>query len=196
MRSLIPAALLALACTSSPPPPLPLEPIPLSPAVAMGLTVMLKSGGTMCGAVAVGPQMLATAAHCVPFASAQYAEHDDPEDWRAGAVVKRDANKDAAIVLTLEPLTEWATLAPVKRGANVYSVHHGDGRPWHFESGQVEGEPRINRADWTETTVPVSPGASGGGLWSIEGKLCGIVSWYRGSSSYFVPAREIDALIR
>lgn len=152
--------------------------------------------GTFCGAVAVGPALLATAEHCVGGLHCVYASHDEPDNWLPAVVFKRDAVRDLAIVATFQPLTEWAKLSPAHRGQRVYSIHHGGGRHWHIESGAVEGEPRINKADWTQTDVPVSPGASGAGLWDYDNNLTGIVSWYKGSSSYFVPAREVDALIR
>ncbi len=195
MRSIFLAFVLA-ACTSSqsPPPPPPI-PLPVNPSTAIGLTVVLRCGGAVCGAVAIGPRLLATAAHCVPFATAAFATKNDPTNWHAATVVAQNSHGDAAILFTSEDLQQWATMAPVHRGASVYSVHHGSGKLWGLEEGRVDFEPRIAGADWLETSVFIAPGASGGGLWDSSDRLTGIASWFAKSKYYFVPIREFDSLM-
>jgi hypothetical protein len=185
--------LLLIGCTSSQP---PAPPDVAHPWRAARKTVLLKSGDASCGAVAIAPNLLATAEHCMREDWALYATISDPGSWQSGTILYRDDVADLAIVNTSTPLREWATLAEASPGASVYSVHHGGGTMWRTETGVIEDEPRIRAAQWLKTSVWITFGASGCGLWNSRNELAGITSWFDGNDSYFVPAFEIERVIR
>ncbi len=156
-----------------------------SPDVAFQSTVLLESGEKHCGAVAVGPRTLATAAHCLSGPHVLYATSADPDDWRSGVVTWQDDRGDVATVATSEPLPVWASVASVSLGADVYSINHGGGHSWSIGSGYVFARPTWRGLAWLQTTIPIVPGASGCGLWDDHDRLIGIAHGFDARSSFF-----------
>lgn len=162
-----------------------------------------------CTGVWVGPKTILTAAHCVeqsPLAGFlgvqehfRYAVRSDifvngseieakyPVTHEMD-VTMRDEAHDLALLEAKgqTPSHEIAELgANPEQGAHVEAMGHSKGLWWSYSSGDVAAirfaplgsEPMT----WIQTTTPISPGNSGGGLFDEQGKLVGICS--RGLSS-------------
>lgn len=165
-----------------------------------------ESGETRayCTGVWVGPKTILTAAHCVepsPLAAFlgaaehfRYAVREEvfvngsaieakyPVTHEADVSVRDEAH-DLALLTATGPLPDHkvAELGPnPEQGARVESMGHSKGLWWSYSSGDVAAirfaplasDPML----WIQTTTPISPGNSGGGLFDGEGKLVGICS--------------------
>lgn len=165
-----------------------------------------ESGETraFCTGVWVGPKTILTAAHCVepsPLAALlganehfRYAVREDifvngsaveakyPPTHEADVSV-RDEEHDLALLTVNGPLPahQVAELGPnPSQGQRVESMGHSKGLWWSYSSGDVAAirfaplgsEPMT----WIQTTTPISPGNSGGGLFDEDGRLIGVCS--------------------
>lgn len=157
-----------------------------------------------CTGVWVGPKTILTAAHCVeedPLTGAfglnthfRYAVREDifvngsaieakyPATHEADVSVRDEAH-DLALLTVNGPLPahQIAELGPnPEQGARVESMGHAKGLWWSYSSGDVAAirfaplgsEPML----WIQTTTPISPGNSGGGLFDEDGRLIGVCS--------------------
>lgn len=181
-----------------------------------------------CTGVWVGPKAILTAAHCVeesPLAGFlgvtehfRYAVRDDifvngsaieakyPVTNLADVRVRDEAH-DLAL---LEAVGYWPQHGVAELGANpeqgqhVQSMGHAKGLWWSYSSGDVAAirfaPLGSDPMTWIQTTAPISPGNSGGGLFDDQGRLVGICS--RGLASpraqninFFVHTDYIRALM-
>lgn len=156
-----------------------------------------------CTGVWVGMESILTAAHCVEGASLG-EEESDPGLWYAvrsdifvggsaieakypvahrARVLELDGEHDLALLAAdgQTPLHGIAELgASPSQGEHVHSMGHARGLWWSYSSGDVAAIrfaplgsiPMI----WIQTTAPISPGNSGGGLFDEDGRLVGICS--------------------
>lgn len=203
ISTLILACLLACACAR---PALPaaaaLAPKPISRAEdltskTVALVVNDEEDGSMhayCTGVWVGERLIVTAAHCVEdaYQSPRYVTKADVYDAngderkypheRSSHVMRIDADHDVALLFADEvPAHSIAELAThVDQGDRVFSMGHSKGLLWSYSSGDVAAV-RVEAIDtepmrWVQSTAPISPGNSGGGLFNADGRLVGICS--------------------
>lgn len=182
-----------------------------------------KDDGSMrayCSGVWVGKRTILTAAHCVADIeggeAVLYATRDDVYDGdaerpfvpRMAAVLAVDAGHDLATVLVASAPVHPVALVGTERleaGQHVDAVGHSLGLWWSFSSGQIAAT-RIGGLDrwdealhWTQATVPISPGNSGGGLWDEDGHLIGITSasFTRGQNlNIFIGPQHLAAMVK
>lgn len=160
--------------------------------------------GSLCAAVFVDEHLLFTAAHCVRGLDVGGVVQIKPHssDLAEGKVVEVLPDSDLAAVLVetvgahgVAPLGSL----PV-RGQHVLVVGHPLGMDFSFSSGDVAAVRKMQDVLEDEdispdtlviqTTAPISPGNSGGGMFDESGRLLGIASFTmrRGSNLGFFVA--------
>lgn len=175
-----------------------------------------------CSAVWVADKAILTANHCVDdvpiggivafvtkddvFAPGSYEERDAIRLRKAG-LIARDADHDLALLATAYAPAhhEIAQVSPLptRQGMFAQTMGHSLGLLWSYSSGDVSAIRRleITRQDilWVQTTAPVSPGNSGGGLFDEDGYLIGIChgSFTKGELlNVFVHKQYIEAFLK
>ena len=90
-----------------------------------------------------------------------------------------------------------APLAAASPGDHVFAIGAPQGLELTLSDGLISGLREINGVPLLQTTAPISPGSSGGGLFSDSGQLVGITSFQSRSGqnlNFAVPARSIGEL--
>lgn len=77
-------------------------------------------------------------------------------------------------------------------GDTVYAMGHPNGLEYSFSSGEVAAVRELDGELVIQTTAPISPGSSGGGLFDTRGHLLGIASFqvrpqFGQNLNFFVP---------
>jgi serine protease Do len=97
------------------------------------------------------------------------------------------------------PAVELAASEALRVGARVYAIGTPQGLETTLSDGLLSGLRRNDAGQlmFVQTTAPISPGSSGGGLFDAEGRLVGITSFTRRESQNInlaVPAYRITEL--
>lgn len=98
--------------------------------------------------------------------------------------------------LTAPPVKMGATAA-LQVGENAYAVGAPEGLDLTLSSGIVSSLRKIPGGVVIQTTAPISPGSSGGGLFDSRGRLIGITSYYEKEGqqlNFALPVEWIKAL--
>jgi len=169
-----------------------------------------------CSGVWVKPDAFLTAAHCVadslPGESVSYvtredlrADHaDDLATLRVGELESLDEGHDLALIrVRLAPEHPIAKVSnDVRVGQPAQTMGHPLGLWWSYSSGNVSAL-RLMALDgpeiwWVQTSAPISPGNSGGGLFDEDGDLLGLchATFLRGQNlNVYVHAQYLSAFI-
>lgn len=161
-----------------------------------------ESGETRayCSGVWVGAKTILTAAHCVeegPPDEAPAFRYAMREDIFVGASTI-EAKYPLTHLMDVEELDEDHDLALLaargqtpahgvaelgsnpEQGQHVHVMGHSKGLWWSYSSGDVAAirfaPLGSDPMTWIQTTAPISPGNSGGGLFDDQGRLLGICS--------------------
>ena len=113
-------------------------------------------------------------------------------DPHFGAVLAENKTQDLALIKVNSlpqyvKLVELGSNSDIEIGDTVYAIGHPNGLPWNFTNGMVT-QIRKNKkwvyedksehsATVIQTQTPISPGNSGGPLFSEKGKIVGINTW-------------------
>lgn len=190
----------------------------------VGLVRRLEDGKVKpyCTGVWVAPNLILTAAHCVADAEdgdiVAYVTHDDvygPNgdelervETHGALVDARDDDRDLALIRTADTSPHQVailTTEPIEQGQSVEAMGHSIGLWWSYSCGTIgairtmdlgRGSPQLT---WIQSTVPISPGNSGGGLWDHDGHLIGIASasFVRGQNlNIFIHRKHIVDFLR
>ena len=96
-------------------------------------------------------------------------------------IVAADALKDRCILTVpesnLSPVQGVRKFADLKVGERVYSVGAPSGLELTLGEGIISGLRSSKKARLIQTTAPISPGSSGGGLFDSSGNLIGITTF-------------------
>jgi S1-C subfamily serine protease len=86
----------------------------------------------------------------------------------AAAILYFDASSDVALLrASLKSVTTEPEIAnDISEGDNVYAVGTPKGLGWTISNGIVSGIRKRDTLDVVQTTAPISPGSSGGGLFN------------------------------
>jgi S1-C subfamily serine protease len=103
---------------------------------------------------------------------------------------RADVHHDLCLVnmpgLSMRP-AEVASSKDLHVGDKVYAVGFNGGRRLTYEEGEVAELNELDGGMVIRTTAPFSQGASGGGLFDAQGRLVGILTFFRaaGETAYF-----------
>lgn len=216
------------ACTQSavaPPAPPTLSRVEAAEELAaktVALVAQTEDGArAFCSGVWVSPTSILTAQHCVDDAeigdevdyvvrSDVYApghvDEQKPIIARAARLYASDAAHDLALLRAKQAPDHGIAvvgLDSIKQGAFAQSMGHSLGLWWSYSSGDIAAVRRMDLGIdivWLQSTAPISPGNSGGGLFDVNNHLIGIASRaFRAPAenlNVFVHAQYVDALLR
>jgi S1-C subfamily serine protease len=173
----------------------------------------------ICAGVWVGQTAILTAEHCVddlevgaplPYATKAGVLQaggriSEPITARIAVVAAKDEATDLALLkVDQAPLHGIAhtTSQAILPGTFAQAMGHPMGFWWSYSSGEVSAIREMEIGQdilWVQTTTPISPGSSGGGLFDAQGHLMGLchASVARGQNlNFFVHAKYIDAFLK
>lgn len=173
---------------SAPEKPLPVGssgPVLDAPALFKKLSVSVfqleakRAEGTAQGsAVAVSPTELVTNCHVVQGAL-KLTLKQGKEQWPA-SVVRADPPSDRCTITaagkSFQPVVGVRAYDSVEVGEAAYTLGSPVGLELTLSSGLVSGRREEQGHPYLQTTAPISPGSSGGGLFDARGNLLGITT--------------------
>lgn len=173
------------------------------------------TGRPYCSGVWVGQETIVTASHCVddiPIGShAVYAVRSDigfenQPVGRVSEVFAKDSKHDLALLrAVIPPLHQVAKvrLAPIQQGQATQSMGHPKGWWWSYSTGVVSAVRYDDLGElnllWVQSTAPISPGNSGGGLFDDNGDLIGLCRGTHPNGqnlNIFVHSRYVSDILR
>jgi tol-pal system protein YbgF len=114
---------------------------------------------------------------------------------------RADFEHDICILTTSGLDAPAATLGSARRlkvGARVYAIGAPKGLQLTLSEGIVSNFREIDEAQYVQTTAPISPGSSGGGLFDDQGRLVGLPTFYLEGGqqlNFAVPVELIKQLL-
>jgi outer membrane biosynthesis protein TonB len=182
---------------------LALEPDALFAKVAPGIVVVwaLDSQGEKAAqgsGIVISPGEVITNCHVIKQAQTIVIEQTKRKS--KARLRFRDTGRDLCQLAMEEafgsPISDIVPFQHLKVGARVYTLGAPKGLALSFGEGlvsQLRGEEDLQ---YIQTTAPVSPGSSGGGLFDKDGRLIGITSFVMGGQNlnFAVPANWISDL--
>lgn len=135
-------------------------------------------------AVAVGPHRLLTNCHVVKNGQVIAISHGS--DTRLVDVSSAHFAADICILTVNKVLTSYVsyfrTFDDIRPGEKSYTLGNPRGMELTLAEGLISAKRKIDGYDWIQTTAPMSPGSSGGGLFDSAGSLIGITTFLRRDS--------------
>ncbi len=139
---------------------------------------MVKAGDRQGSAVAIGETELLTNCHVVADMTKVTLTRDHTEI--AADLVSKNVAGDRCVLRTATRLPKWVRARPydnIRVGERAFTI----GTPRGFEltvaEGIVSSKRILDGRRYVQTSAPVSPGSSGGGLFDSEGQLLGITTF-------------------
>jgi S1-C subfamily serine protease len=138
-----------------------------------GKTVMFGSG------VALRREFLITNCHVVQNASSLKVSRGK-EEWSA-TLIEASPEHDLCGVrpqnLSLSPVTVVRPSSKLATGETVYAIGTPEGLELTFSEGVISALRDNEGVRMIQTSAPISPGSSGGGLFDMRGNLVGITTF-------------------
>jgi S1-C subfamily serine protease len=138
-----------------------------------GKTLMLGS------AVAIARGVLITNCHVVENGSSLRVRRGK-ETWN-GRLIQAVSTHDLCGLrpsgLTLQPV-EVRPSSKLATGEHVYAIGSPEGLELTFSEGVISALRETDGVRMIQTSAPISPGSSGGGLFDTQGNLVGITTFY------------------
>lgn len=142
----------------------------------------LEEGYSQGSAVAVSAQHLFT--NCHVLENQQYFgifRNEDMSDLRPVSIKLQDAEGDRCIIRVDKPdLPSFVTIrshSDVVVGERAYTIGAPSGLDLTLGEGLVSAKRRHEGQQYVQTSAPISPGSSGGGLFDAKGNLLGITTF-------------------
>ena len=142
------------------------------------LEATLADGTSQGSAVAVSPRELVTNCHVVKGAI-KLVLRQDKQEWQA-SMVRADPATDRCVVTA--PGQSFVPVAGVRGydslevGEPLYTLGAPVGLELTLASGILSGRRDEEGRHFVQTTAPISPGSSGGGLFDARGNLVGVTT--------------------
>ena len=105
---------------------------------------------------------------------------------------------DGKYIMVKPPAVQVASIKQLAVGDKVYAIGSPKGLGNTLSDGLVSGFRDYNGSKIIQTTAPISPGSSGGGLFDAQGQLIGITTMYLDGGqnlNFAVPADLIASVI-
>jgi hypothetical protein len=147
-------------------------------------------------AIAVGPTTLLT--NCHTLKGHRHHGIVQLETDRAMPVQIREADYagDRCVLEAFSTLPSHVDIKPyavTDVGEEAYSIGTPQGLELTMANGIVSAKRTLNGVRYLQTTAPISPGSSGGGLFASDGRLIGITTFFRKDSQNLNFAIAADA---
>ncbi len=160
---------------------------------ASAAVYMVKAGDRMGSAVAIADHELLTNCHVVKDKPRVTLVHDKKE--QSANVVSVNEKADRCVLRTDGTLPKWVTVRPyddIKVGERAITIGTPHGLELTVAEGIVSSKRSHEGSRLVQTTAPISPGSSGGGLFDAQGHLLGITTFYlrTGQNLNFAVAAE------
>ena len=130
-------------------------------------------------AVAITPTLALTNCHIVKGRKTLVMVQDKQLDM--GVIVAADPRTDRCIIETqkmkLHPVVGVRPYGDIAVGEKVYTIGNPSGLTSTLGEGLVSGLRTEQGVRYVQTSAPISPGSSGGGLFDEHGNLLGITSF-------------------
>ena len=148
-----------------------------------------KAQGT---AVAISPTVLLTNCHVLGnYTTVQILERNKRYDAR---LIHDDYNEDKCFFRStsyeVHPVPNVLLFKNIRRGSTALTIGAPKGRNRSLGKGIVSGLHTRQNPRYVQTTAPIAPGSSGGGLFDSKGNLLGITTLTQGKSRNFAIAAE------
>ncbi len=135
-------------------------------------------------AVAITPTLALTNCHIVTKRKELVLAQKKQMD--IGVVVASDPHTDRCIIeaqkMKLHPISGVRLYDDIKVGEKVYTIGNPSGLEATFGEGLVSGLRMYKGVRFVQTSAPISPGSSGGGLFDEHGNLLGITTFKVGDA--------------
>lgn len=149
----------------------------LAPSV-LKVVVNRPTGYAQGSAVAVTTNRAITNCHVVRLARSIVVQQGSRE-WEA-TLLESDPKKDRCVLqvkdATLVPVTGVRPYADLKVGETLYTLGAPSGLDLTLTNGILSARREDEGVRYVQTTAPISPGSSGGGLFDVRGNLVGITT--------------------
>jgi tetratricopeptide (TPR) repeat protein len=158
-----------------------------------GKPLMLGSG------VALAQDLLITNCHVIQNSSSLRIRRGE-QNWTARLLVAMPEHDLCGIRpsgLTMQP-AQMSPASGLATGEHVYAVGSPEGLELTFSEGLISALRDSGGAHVIQTTAPISPGSSGGGLFDTHGKLIGITTFYLNegqSLNFALPSEWVRATL-
>ncbi len=129
-------------------------------------------------AVAVSPTVLLTKCHVVDDSSSIILTQKVAK--LKATLISADVDADRCILQSERPLAAYTPIRPyddLNIGERVYSIGAPAGLELTMSDGLLYGKRTLSGRRLVQTTAPISPGSSGGGLFDEAGNLVGITTF-------------------
>lgn len=166
---------------------------------AVSPSVVVVEGAAQGSGVVVAPQRVATNCHVLGEAPQVVVRRG--RIGHAATIERADVARDICLleVPTLEaPAVALGKAASLRVGATVYAVGAPAGLELSLSAGIVSQLRAAEPAPIVQTTAPVSPGSSGGGLFDERGRLVGLTTFQVGRGqnlNFALPAEWVAAAV-
>jgi hypothetical protein len=149
----------------------------VSPSIAR-VEGTLSDGLSQGSAVAVTPKLLLTNCHVVAGAT-RIKVSQGKNEWPA-RLMSSDVGKDRCVLevsgAQLKPVQGVRPYVDLKVGERLYTVGNPSGLDLTLADGLLSALREEDGVRYVQTTAPISPGSSGGGLFDARGNLVGITT--------------------
>jgi S1-C subfamily serine protease len=146
-----------------------------------GAVYVVKAQDRLGSAVAISEKELLTNCHVVGNNTLVLVERE--EIVRRANVVSANAEADRCVLSVgsgSDPLSKWVRVRPyadVKVGERVFTVGAPRGLELSLAEGIISSKRALDTVRLFQTSAPISPGSSGGGLFDSQGNLVGITTF-------------------
>lgn len=180
------AVVLALCtgCSSLTKPPAasaPAQPPTVATLDSMAVALVGEDGDIHCSGTWIGRGKVLTAGHCVKEQEEVYWVRSNPGELPMPALrLKWDEDADLGLLLVAGDVSIHgnAELGPMPAvGDGLLSLNNTFRMENSFMRGYVGGYQVVNDRTYLEAMLPGSYGASGSGLFDVQGRLVGVASW-------------------